>query len=143
VLFRLIGAIALLAVSSLAWWLWQRRDGYLQGATRAAPWHREHRVSSGLLGVALGSRATFVQFSSDFCQPCRRASVVLARVAAELPGVAHVELDAEAHHELTRRFGVLRTPTILLADHAGDVVGRISGAPTTAQALDALGAVAE
>ena len=103
-LLRLVGVVTLLAVSSLAWWLWERRDGYLQGATRAAPWHREHRVSSGLLGV---------------------------------------ELDAEAHHELTRRFGVLRTPTILLADHAGDVVGRISGAPTTAQALDALGAVAE
>src|SRR5450759_2061762 len=78
VLFRLIGVVALLAVSSLAWWLWQRRDGYLQGATRAAPWHREHRVSSGLLGVAFGSRATFVQFSSEFCQPCRRAAVVLA-----------------------------------------------------------------
>jgi len=38
---------------------------------------------------------------------------------------------------------VLRTPTILLADRAGEMVGRISGAPTTAQALDALGAVAE
>ena len=142
-LLRLVGVVTLLAVSSLAWWLWQRRDGHLQGVTRAPPRHGEHRVSSGLLGAPLGSRATFVQFSSDFCQPCRRAAVVLARVAAELPGVAHVELDAEVHHELTRRFGVLRTPTILLADRAGKVVGRISGAPTTAQALDALGAVAE
>jgi hypothetical protein len=107
VLLRLVGVVALLTVSSLAWWLWQRRDGHVRGVTGAAPRHGEHRV------------------------------------AAELPGIAHLELDAEAHHELTRRFGVLRTPTILLADHAGDVVGKISGAPTTAQALDALGAVAE
>lgn len=105
-LLRLFWVGALLAVSSLVWWLGQRRDGHLQGVTRAAPRHGEHHLSSAVLGAPLGSRATFVQFSSDFCQPCRRAAVVLRGVAAELPGVAHVELDAEQRHELTRRFGI-------------------------------------
>jgi len=143
VLLRLVWVFVLLAVSAAAWWLWQRRDGKLQGVTRAAPRHGERHLGSATLGVPLGARATFVQFSSDFCQPCRRAAVVLRGLAAELPGVVHVELDAEEHPELTRRFGILRTPTVLLVDVSGEVVGRISGAPTTEQALDALDAVAD
>ena len=36
---------------------------------------------------------------------------VLADVAGVVPGVEHVEVDAEHHLELVRRVHVLRTPT--------------------------------
>ena len=87
---------------------------------------------------ALGERATLLQFSSAFCAPCRATRRVLADVAAIVPGVTHVEVDAEHHLELVRRVGVLRTPTTLVLDAAGREVTRASGALRKEQVLTAL-----
>ena len=87
---------------------------------------------------ALGERATLLQFSSAFCAPCRATRRVLADVAAVVPGVAHVEVDAEHHLELVRRVGVLRTPTTLVLDADGREVTRASGALRKQQVLAAL-----
>ena len=63
---------------------------------------------------------------------------MLGDVADLVPGVAHVELDAEHHLDLVRRVGVLRTPTTLVLDAAGREVTRAAGAPRTEQVLAAL-----
>jgi thiol-disulfide isomerase/thioredoxin len=86
----------------------------------------------------LGERATLLQFSSAFCAPCRATRRVLADVAATVPGVAHVEIDAEQHLDLVRRVGVLRTPTTLVLDARGHEVARAAGAPRTEQVLAAV-----
>ena len=91
------------------------------------------------LGAALGQRATLVQFSTAFCQPCRATRRVLADVSATVPGVAHVELDAESQLDLVRRLDVRRTPTVLVLDAAGRVVRRASGQPRTVDVVAALG----
>src|SRR4051812_1777022 len=87
---------------------------------------------------ALGDRATFLQFSSAFCAPCRATRRVLEQVVAEQPGVAHVEVDAEHHLDLVRRLGILRTPTTLVLDRRGIEVTRAAGAPTREQAVTAM-----
>ncbi|WP_419993252.1 thioredoxin family protein [Streptomyces boninensis] len=87
----------------------------------------------------LGSRATLVQFSSAFCQPCRATRRVLAEVAAMVEGVAHVEVDAESHLELVRRLEITGTPTVLVLDAAGAVVRRATGQPGKAHVIAALG----
>lgn len=89
----------------------------------------------------LGDRATLLQFSSAFCAPCRATRRILSDVAETVPGVAHVEVDAEHHLELVRRLGVLRTPTTLVLDASGHEVTRAAGAPTKAQVLAALAAL--
>ena len=66
----------------------------------------------------------------------------MAEVAAIVPGVVHVEIDAEHHLELVRRLGVLRTPTTLVLDEHGREVTRAAGAPRRDQVLAALGALA-
>ncbi|MCK9897594.1 thioredoxin family protein [Frankia sp. AgB32] len=86
-------------------------------------------------GAALGERATLLQFSTAFCAPCRTTRRVLAGVAEVVPGVRHVEVDAEAHLELVRRLGVRRTPTVLILDAGGQEVRRASGAPPTRDAV--------
>jgi thiol-disulfide isomerase/thioredoxin len=86
----------------------------------------------------LGERATLLQFSSAFCAPCRATRRTLAEVAAVVPGVAHVEIDAEHHLELVRRLRILRTPTTLVLDASGREVSRASGAPRKEQVLGAL-----
>lgn len=99
------------------------------------------RLGPGDLGVALGERATLVQFSSAFCAPCRATRQVLGQVCELVPGVTTVEIDAEAELELVRRLDVLRTPTVLVLDADGEIVSRASGAPTRDQVLVALDAV--
>ncbi|MFE2111574.1 TlpA family protein disulfide reductase [Kitasatospora sp. NPDC059463] len=98
------------------------------------------RLSAAELGEPLGQRATLVQFSTAFCQPCRATRRVLAEVAGMVEGVAHVELDAEERLELVRRLGVLRTPTVLVLDADGRVVRRAAGQPRRADVIVALGA---
>lgn len=90
-----------------------------------------------------GERATLLQLSSAFCAPCRAARQVLREVADLVPGVRHVELDAEQHLELVRRLGVASTPTTLVLDAEGREVARAVGAPRRDEVLATLGRVLE
>jgi thiol-disulfide isomerase/thioredoxin len=88
-----------------------------------------------------GDRATLLQFSSAFCAPCRATRRVLSEVSELVPGVSHVEVDAEQHLDVVRRLGIVRTPTTLVLDAAGREVSRATGAPTKATVLATLGRV--
>ncbi|MBI3687076.1 MAG: thioredoxin family protein [Actinobacteria bacterium] len=87
------------------------------------------------LGGPLGTRFTLVQFSSDFCQPCRVTRTVLTDVAQTVPGVVHVEIDAASNLDLVRRVDVRRTPTVLVLDGSGREIRRAAGAPRKAAVL--------
>jgi thiol-disulfide isomerase/thioredoxin len=95
------------------------------------------------LGHEPGERATLLQFSSAFCAPCRATRRVLGEVAALVPGVRHVEVDAEEHLELVRRLGIARTPTTLILGADGREVSRASGAPSRDAVLATLGRVVQ
>lgn len=97
------------------------------------------RLDAAELGAELGERATLVQFSSAFCAPCRATRRVLGEIAAVVPGVTHVEIDAEAHLDLVRRLDILKTPTVLVLDADGHVVRRATGQPRKADVIAALG----
>ncbi|MFC5721567.1 TlpA family protein disulfide reductase [Streptomyces gamaensis] len=98
------------------------------------------RLGAAELGAELGERATLVQFSTAFCQPCRATRRTLADVAAMVAGVAHIEIDAEGHLPLVRALGVSATPTVLVLDSGGRIVRRAAGAPRRADVIAALGA---
>ncbi|WP_017626825.1 TlpA family protein disulfide reductase [Nocardiopsis chromatogenes] len=99
------------------------------------------RVDLAALGRSPGERATLLQFSSAFCRPCVATRRVLAEVAAMVPGVAAVDVDAESHLELVRRLEVTSTPAVLVLDAQGRVRRRASGMPRKADVIAALGAV--
>jgi thiol-disulfide isomerase/thioredoxin len=143
------GQIVLVAAVALAlgFGAWRAVvDGRFRGTHRvrgavgsAAP---ETRVLDGTdVTHTLGERATLLQFSSAFCAPCRATRRVLAEVAGLVPGVAHVEIDAEHHLELVRRVGVLRTPTTLILDADGREVTRAGGTPQRDEVLATLARV--
>ncbi|WP_030737442.1 thioredoxin family protein [Streptomyces sp. NRRL S-31] len=98
------------------------------------------RLGVAELGAELGERATLVQFSSAFCAPCRATRRVLGEVAGMVPGVTHVEIDAEAHLDLVRALEILKTPTVLVLDACGRVVRRATGQPRKADVIAALAA---
>ncbi|MDG9685490.1 thioredoxin family protein [Streptomyces sp. DH18] len=96
------------------------------------------RLDASQLGAELGERATLVQFSSAFCQPCRATRRTLDEVAGMVDGVAHIEVDAEAHLALVRQLDITKTPTVLVLDAEGEVVRRASGQPRTVDVVAAL-----
>ncbi|RSS99617.1 thioredoxin [Streptomyces sp. WAC05950] len=92
------------------------------------------------LGAEPGRRATLVQFSSAFCQPCRATRRILAEVAAMVGGVEHIEIDAEERLDLVRALGIEKTPTVLVLDATGRIVRRAAGMPRKVDVIAALGA---
>lgn len=118
-------------------------DGRFRGTHRVRGAEQPTEVPVSVLDGAdlehdLGERATLLQFSSAFCAPCRATRRVLADIAGVVPGVEHIEVDAEHHLELVRRLGVLRTPTTLVLDSHGQEVTRAMGALRKEQVLAAL-----
>ncbi|MEU3932359.1 thioredoxin family protein [Streptomyces sp. NPDC029044] len=131
----LVVCVAVLAAASAYGVLLRRRSGRVRVRGR----DDGKRLDASDLGVGLGERATLVQFSSAFCAPCRATRRVLGEVAGLVPGVTHVEIDAEAHLDLVRRLGILKTPTVLVLDADGRVVRRATGQPRKADVIAALG----
>lgn len=97
------------------------------------------RLGADELGAELGERATLVQFSSAFCQPCRATRRTLSEVTGMVDGVTHVEIDAEERLALVRELGIHKTPTVLVLDADGRIVTRASGQPRRADVIAALG----
>ena len=131
----LMVCVAVLAVASAYGVLQRRRSGRVRVRGR----DDGKRLGAGELGGELGERATLVQFSSAFCAPCRASRRVLGEVAGIVPGVRHIEIDAEAHLDLVRRLDILKTPTVLVLDADGAVVRRATGQPRKADVIAALG----
>jgi thiol-disulfide isomerase/thioredoxin len=109
------------------------------GAVRDAAPAPTLRAVLDELGEAPGERATLLQFSSAFCAPCRATRRILSEVAELVPGVVHVEVDAEQHLDLVRRLDVRKTPTTLVLDADSREVKRAAGQPRKADVLAALG----
>jgi len=131
----LVVCAAVLIVATVFGTVRAARDGKL----RARPRGGAARLSAAELGSELGDRTTLVQFSTAFCGPCRPTRRLLADIAGAVPGAAHVEIDADDRLELVRRLGILRTPTVLVLDRTGRVVGRASGQPRRAELMAAIG----
>ncbi len=158
-----VGLIVLVVVlaAATAFGLWRRRtDGRLRavpavsGAASGAAADPASGTASGAmspqrgpvfpasdLGIELGERASLIQFSTAFCQPCRATRRVLSEVAEMVDGVVAVEVDAEAHLDLVRQWGVMRTPTVFVLDAFGAVAQRAVGQPRTADVIAAIGAL--
>ncbi|MER5969795.1 thioredoxin family protein [Streptomyces sp. NPDC002055] len=131
----LMVCLAVLAVAGAYGSVHTRRSGRLKVRGRDG----DVRLGAAELGASLGRKATLVQFSSAFCQPCRATRRTLTEVAGMVDGVAHVEIDAEDRLELVRSLQILRTPTVLVLDAEGRVVRRASGQPRRADVIAALG----
>lgn len=120
-----LGAAALATAIAL---IERHRRGRFRTSDEYIEWSRR-------LGTSLGSEATFVQFSSAFCAPCRATRLILSDIASKESGIKHIEIDAESHLELVRELNILATPTTIVLGRDGRTVARSSGAPRRDQVL--------
>ncbi|MGN9817655.1 TlpA family protein disulfide reductase [Streptomyces sp. SD11] len=127
--------VAVLVVASAYGVLNRRRSGRVRVRGRDGG----KRLGAAELGEDLGERATLVQFSSAFCAPCRATRRVLGEVAELVPGVRHIEIDAESRLGLVRELEILKTPTVFVLDAEGHIVRRATGQPRKADVIAALG----
>ena len=81
---------------------------------------------------------TILHFSAAWCGPCAGVRRVVDQVCADLPAVAHVEIDLDANPEAARKLSVLSLPTTLIFDADGQARYRVSGVPTAADLRSAL-----
>lgn len=134
--------VVIVVALCVAFGVWRKRtDGQLKPGPAPSAREVSERLTSSQLGVDLGERATLVQFSTAFCQPCRATKRILTEVSEMMPGVVHVDIDAESQLELVRQLDVRRTPTVLIIDAQGQIRERASGLPRKADVIAALGNV--
>jgi thiol-disulfide isomerase/thioredoxin len=121
-----------------AYGIWYRSSrGKVKSSARAA----SAAIDPALLGGELGDEATLVQFSSAFCTPCRMTRTLITDVITDMPGVRHLDIDAEKNLELVRKLDIRSTPTTLFLDKQGVERGRAVGAPKRSQLIEAIEAV--
>lgn len=123
--------IAALGVASVIGRLVTLRAGMLKAADEAA------NVDTSDLGLS-SDGPTILHFSATWCGPCAAVRRVVDQVCAELPKVAHVEIDMDENPEAARRLSVLSLPTTLIFDADGRPRYRTTGVPRAADLRSAL-----
>jgi thiol-disulfide isomerase/thioredoxin len=134
-MWRVLIVVGVLAGATVFGLWWRARSGRVAAPAPDAA-ERQHWESLGF--DPSQSQVTLVQFSTAFCQPCRATRVMLGEIAKARPGVRHVEVDAESHLDVVRALDIRRTPTVLVVDSAGRIVGRASGQPRKAEVVAAV-----
>ena len=131
----LVVILAVLAAATLAGWLLTRRSGRIREIDTAP--QRDTGDDVAALGLSRDV-PTVVHFSAPWCGPCDRVRRLVDQVCADLGGVAHVEIDLDAHPDTARRYAVLSLPTTLIFDADGRQRYRSSGVPGAADLRSAL-----
>jgi thiol-disulfide isomerase/thioredoxin len=94
-------------------------------------------VDTSDLGLS-ATGPTIVHFSAVWCGPCGGVRRVVDEVCADLPRVAHVEIDMDANPGAARRLSVLSLPTTFVFDADGRQRYRSTGVPAAADLRSAL-----
>ncbi|MEV4615090.1 thioredoxin [Kitasatospora sp. NPDC049258] len=85
--------------------------------------------------VLAAERPVLVEFTADWCPPCRMLAPVLAEIAREESDRFRVvQLDVDANPETQAAYGVLSMPTLMLF-RGGEPVRTLVGARAKARLL--------
>ena len=122
---------AALGLAATAGLLHTRRSGMLRETPVVAD------VDTAGLGLS-PTAPTLVHFTAVWCGPCAAVRRVIDQVCADLPGVAHVEIDMDAHPDAARALSVLSLPTTFIFDAEGRQRYRSAGVPKHADLEAAL-----
>ena len=101
------------------------------GTPQAAVPYLDARRFTSVVEEARG--VALIDFTADWCPPCRVLAPHIDTLARELsPDVVVAKVDVDDQPELASRFGVLSTPTLIFFQD-GQVVDRIVGVVSPAR----------
>jgi thiol-disulfide isomerase/thioredoxin len=80
-----------------------------------------------LLSAAGPNQLVVLDFTATWCGPCQQIAPVFARLAAELPHVMCVKVDADTHGAILKTYGVKAFPTFVLLRRKSEL-SRMQGA---------------
>ncbi len=70
-----------------------------------------------------------VDFTADWCPPCRMIAPVLAEISAERPGLTVRELNTDENPETMRAYQVMALPTLMLFRDGAPVASFVGTRP--------------
>ncbi len=123
--------IAVLGIGYLVGKMITLRSGMLRAAAEASD------IDTSGLGLST-TGPTILHFTATWCAPCAAVRRVVDQVCADLPAVAHVEIDMDENPEAARRLSVLSLPTTIIFDGDGRPRYRTTGVPKAADLRSAL-----
>jgi thiol-disulfide isomerase/thioredoxin len=90
-------------------------------------------IRNGQVSLALGGKATLLQFSTSYCGQCPSVRRQLVALDQELGSVHHLEVDITDRLDVAAHFGINQTPTVFLLNAKGQLVYRVGGIPNLAK----------
>jgi thioredoxin 1 len=80
-----------------------------------------------------GEKPTFVDFSAEWCGPCKMMAPILAELKSEVGEMVRIiKIDIDKNPQVASAYQVQSVPTLMLF-RGGNVVWRQSGVVPTAQ----------
>ena len=123
-ILRIAVAIGVSALSLGLALLWRRREGRFKEGSG--------RFDRSDLELARRDKpsAVLVEFFGEDCAPCDVVQARIEKIAAEVPHVSIVSIDAGARMDVADRHEVRRVPTLFVLDEDLRIVWRASGVPS-------------
>jgi thiol-disulfide isomerase/thioredoxin len=124
----IVVVVVVLSAATVGGLVYRSRSGRLTPAPAT-------QLPAGLLDEPAGGIAhqvTLLHFSSATCAPCRQVRALAADLSTSIPGVRHVEIDADEHLDAARELDIWRLPTLLVVDRSGRIAQRAVGVPDRA-----------
>ncbi len=85
------------------------------------------KVNEKEFNEAIKSGAVLVDFSAEWCGPCKMIAPVLEQLSKEYEGkVKIITVDVDEENDLAMKFSVMSIPTLMLFKN-GESVGQVVG----------------
>ena len=63
------------------------------------------------------NKKVIIDCYADWCGPCRMVSPIIDELASELVDCEFYKLNVDTAHKITKRYGIMSIPTILIFDN--------------------------
>ena len=77
--------------------------------------------------VMNSEKKVLLDFWAPWCGPCRRVVPMVEEIAKERPDIKVGKINVEENPELSRRFGIMSIPTLVVMEN-GKILNQIVGA---------------
>lgn len=84
------------------------------------------KINSSEFEQVRSSKAAIVDFSAEWCGPCKMLAPVIDELSEEIDGVEFYNVDVDQNPELAREFRIMNIPAVI-ALKDGEVAGQQIG----------------